>query len=130
MNQSNPLKLVKLKRSLLQVTSYHSILNEILEHLKQMSIGSELRKDPEFILYVCRLVECVDIPKNIPKKVDKKQLVKDIFCLLFPELNNDIDLNHLDILIEFLHSNKKIVGVSLASRVTNAVCDFVARKIL
>ena len=128
--QGNPLKLVKLKRSLLEVTSYHSILKSILDHLNSMNIQNELKKDPEFILYVCRLVESVDIPKNTPHKVNKKQLVKDIFVSFFPELNNDMDLNHLDILIEFLHSNKKIVGVSLASRVTNAVCDFVARKIL
>ena len=124
---TNPLKLVPLKRSLLGFHSHAQIVENIVNHIQSLGNLDEIKKDPEYVLYVCRLVESCDFKGK--KKPDKKQIVLDVLCRLYPEMNNQSELKSLDILIEFLHANKRIIGVSKFYRVVSLVGDFLVKKL-
>ena len=125
---TNPLKLVPLKRTLLGYHTHAQIVENIVSHITSLGDLGEIKKDPEYVLYVCRLVESCDFQGK--KKPNKKELVLDVICRLYPELRNDTDLKALDIMIEFLHANKRIVGISKLQRVLSCVGDFIVRKFL
>jgi hypothetical protein len=124
---TNPLKLVQLKRSLLGYYSHAQIVQNILDHISSLGNLNEIKKDPEYVLYVCRLVESCDFKGK--KKPNKKQIVLDVICRLYPEMNNETDLKSLDTLIEFLHANKRIIGVSRFYRCVSLVGDFLIKKL-
>lgn len=124
---TNPLKLVPLKRSLLGYHTHAQIVQNILDHISSLGNLNEIKKDPEFVLYVCRLVESCDFKGK--KKPDKKQIVLDVLCRLYPEMHNETELKSLDTLIEFLHANKRIIGVSKFYRAVSLVGDFLIKKL-
>lgn len=125
---TNPLKLVKLKRNLLGFHSHAQIVESIVNHITALGELSEVKKDPEYILFVCRLVETCEFKGS--KKPDKKQIVLDIVTRLYPELRNDQDLKSMSTMIDFLHANHRIKGVSKLVKVTSCVADFFVRKFL
>ena len=100
------LDLVKLKRSVAKLKSEGDLVNEILSRLNQIADVPALCKDPEFILYVCNLLE--NNSYSGTKKLDKKDLAIKIIVQLNPAVNNNQDIQLISNLIDFLHSNKKI----------------------
>lgn len=127
-SSTNPLKLVPLKRNLLGFHTHAQIVEDVVNHLNALGNLDAVKRDPEYILFVCRLVESCEFKGS--KKPDKKQIVIDIICRLYPELRNENDLKSLDTLIEFLHASKRIVGVSRIARALSCVGGFIARKFL
>ena len=127
---ANPLKLVKLKRSLLTFTSKHQLIENIVEQVSSIGDLTALKRDLEFLLYVARCVETEASEYRGKEKLDKKEIVKAIMVRLFAELNNNSDLDTIDKSIEFLHSNHRIKGVSRLARVASCVGSFIAKKIL
>lgn len=124
---TNPLKLVPLKRSLLGFHSHAQIVENIVNHIQSLGNLDEIKKDPEYVLYVCRLVESCDFKGK--KKPDKKQLVIDIISRLYPEMRNETDLKSLDTLIEFLHSNKRIKKISNILKYAYGFSSWLLKKI-
>ena len=100
------LDLVKLKRSVAKLKSEGDLVNEILSRLNQIADVPALCKDPEFILYVCNLLE--NNSYSGTKELDKKDLAIKIIVQLNPAVNNNQDIQLISNLIDFLHSNKKI----------------------
>ena len=127
---TNPLKLVKLKRSLLTFTSKHQLVENIVNQVSSIGDLKSLKRDLEFLLYICRCVEAEAHDYKGKEKLDKKEIVKSIVVRIFPELNNNQDLDFIDKSIEFLWSNKRITGVSRLARVASCVGSFITRKFL
>lgn len=127
---TNPLKLVPLKRSLLTFTSKHQLIEDIVNQVSSIGDLNALKRDLEFLLYVARCVETQASEYKGKDKLDKKEIVKAIIVRIFPELNNNQDLDTIDKSIEFLHSNHRIKGVSKLSRALSCVGDFFVRKFL
>ena len=127
---TNPLKLVKLKRSLLTFTSKHQLIENIVEQVSSIGDLTALKRDLEFLLYVCRCVETEASVYKGKEKLNKKEVVKAIMVRLFGELDNTQDLDTIDKSIEFLWSNKRIKSVSRIARVASCVGDYFVRKFL
>jgi hypothetical protein len=127
---TNPLKLVKLKRSLLTFTSKHQLVENIVNQVSSIGDLNSLKRDLEFLLYICRCVEAEACDYKGKEKLDKKEIVKSIVVRIFPELNNNQDLDFIDKSVEFLWSNKRITGVSRLARVASSVGSFITRKFL
>lgn len=128
--KSKSLSLVPLKRSLLTFTSKHQLVEGIVNQVSSIGDLNCLKRDLEFLLYVCRCVETESSEYKGKDKLDKKEIVKAIIVRIFPELNNTQDLDTIDKSIEFLHSNHRIKGVSRLARVASCVGSFIAKKFL
>ncbi len=128
--KTNPLHLVPLKRSLLTFTSKHQLVENIVNQVSLIGDLNALKRDLEFLLYICRCVEAEASDYKGKEKLDKKEIVKSIIVRLFPELNNNQDLDAIDKSVEFLHSNHRIKGVSRLAKVASCVGSFVVRKFL
>ena len=128
--KSSSLNLVPLKRSLLTFTSKHQLSENIVQQVSSIGDLNSLKRDLEFLLYICRLVETESSEYKGKDKLDKKEVVKNIVVRLFPELNNNQDLDFIDRSIEFLHSNKRIKGISRLAKVAGYVGDYFVRKFL
>jgi hypothetical protein len=128
--KTNPLHLVPLKRSLLTFTSKHQLTENIVNQVSSIGDLNSLKRDLEFLLYICRCVETEASEYKGKDKLDKKEVVKNIVVRLFPELNNSQDLDFIDRSIDFLHSNKRIKGISRLAKVAGYVGDYFVRKLL
>jgi hypothetical protein len=128
--KTNPLHLVPLKRSLLTFTSKHQLVENIVNQVSSIGDLNALKRDLEFLLYICRCVEAESSDYKGKEKLDKKEIVKSIVVRIFPELNNNQDLDVIDRSVEFLHSNKRITGVSRLARVASCVGAWIAKKVL
>jgi hypothetical protein len=128
--KTNPLHLVPLKRSLLSFTSKHQLVENIVNQVSLIGDLNALKRDLEFLLYICRCVEAEGSDYKGKEKLDKKEIVKSIIVRLFPELNNNQDLDAIDKSVEFLHSNHRIKGVSRLAKVASCVGSFIVRKFL
>ena len=124
------LTLVPLKRSLLTFTSKHQLTENIVAQVSSIGDLNALKRDLEFLLYICRLVETSASEYKGKDKLDKKDVVKNIVVRLFPELNNSTDIDVIDRSIEFLWSNKRIKGISRLAKVAGYVGDLFVRKFL
>jgi hypothetical protein len=124
------LALVPLKRSLLSSTSKHQLTENIVAQVSSIGDLNSLKRDLEFLLYIARLVETSASEYKGKDKLDKKEVVRNIVVRLFPELNNNQDLDFIDRSIEFLHSNKRIKGISRLAKVAGYVGDYFVRKLL
>jgi len=97
------------------VLKKQQLLQDLLVHLRakilEYPATHNLKGCSEFLLYVTKVVENSVVKKQ---KIDKKQLVLDVFKILFnlqpPELLV------LDASIEFLHSNGLISKVKVVKK--------------
>lgn len=85
----------------------NEIKTKIIDRLTELRLlDVKYRSNPDIILLVCNLIE--NLVKN--KKINKKQLLMDIFVQLYNVQPNDIVL--IESQIEFLHSNNAIKKLS------------------
>ena len=69
--------------------------------------------DLSLLRFLCNVVENSYNKKDVvDSKVNKKQIVIDVYIILKPQCNNQDDKNILDKLIEDLHTSKQILKVS------------------
>ena len=91
------------------------LIQDLLIHLRakiaEYPASHNLKCCNEFLLYATKVVENVVVKKQ---KIDKKQLVLDVFKQLFNLQPTEIIL--LDASIEFLHSNGLISKVKLIKK--------------
>ena len=102
--------LVKLSCS----SSVEVLIVEIVDFVKgNVSQISPDKIDPSLLRFLCNIVENSYNKKDVvDSKVNKKQIVIDVYIILKPQCNNQYDKNILDKLIEDLHTSKQILKVS------------------
>ena len=97
------------------VLKKQQLLQDLLVHLRQKiaeyPATHNLKGCSEFLLFTCKIVENVVVKKQ---KIDKKQLVLDVFKILFTL--QPPELLALDASIEFLHSNRLISKVKVVKK--------------
>ena len=100
------------------VLKKQQLLQDLLVHLRakiaEYPATHNLKGCSEFVLYCCKIVENVVVKKQ---KIDKKQLVLDVFKILFAL--SPAELLSLDASIEFLHSNGLISKVKVVKKAVN-----------
>lgn len=116
---------VKQKKSLKVILSVNDIIKNVKTEFEGIDFKT-LKFNPDFLLYICEQIE--NLVKNKYKKIDKKQLVVDILTKLLnnndPKLLNmngvnilnDIDIKHIESIIEHLHSCKLIKKISFLKK--------------
>lgn len=105
--------LIKPKNNLLQKQMYSKIFKELFLELSNFDNYAELKKDLEFLVLACNMLELlVDMQKKHLKtfKPDKKKLIIDVFVSLF-SLSEE-DQHELQDKIQFIFDNEMIKKVS------------------
>jgi len=97
------------------VLKKQQLLQDLLVHLRakiqEYPATHNLKSCNEFVLYCCKIVENSVVKKQ---KIDKKQLVLDVFKILFNL--QPLEITALDASIEFLHSNGLISKVKVVKK--------------
>lgn len=99
---------VPVKNHLLKNLKVDEVKREIIERIQKFPNYNAYKNDVEFLLLVCNMIEHLIIKKD---KIDKKQLLIEIYKQVFNNLNND-EQKALEQNVEFLWNNKKIKKVS------------------
>ena len=120
------LELIKLKRTLEKHKSVESLQREITNLLFQIPNVNNMVKDPELILYVCNMIE--NNSYHGSQKLDKRDICIKVLISLNPEVNNDNDLNTINKMIEFLHSNGKIKKLNSFKKYGGMVGNWLLKK--
>ena len=106
--------LVTPKNQLKKAKIFQDVLVLLKQKIAEYPATYNLKGCQEFLLYVCKVIENVVVKKQ---KIDKKELVKDLFKSLFnlqpPELLV------LDACIQFLFDNGLIVSVAKTKKVVS-----------
>jgi hypothetical protein len=106
----------------------HRIIKDLKRELDDLSPTEiqEYRVNPEFIKYVCNIVE-TEIGKK-KYKPNKKEIVLQILAKLTPEAIVEKDKNFINTTIEFLHSNGDIKEITLLRYLGRFFYSFVKKK--
>lgn len=123
---STALKLIQPKNSLKNSQTASQLVAHIVEELKDVSDLVKKKNDPEFIKYVCNLVENVFV-EHKKQKVNKKEIALQIIQKVIPILTDD-DKKVIDTIIEFLHSSKQIKRVSSVKIASYKLVHFFSSK--
>lgn len=116
---------VKAKNSLGREMKRQRVIGQILDRLNGIVCDGQKKDNLEFILLVCSLVEHLIVKKD---KINKKELVVEVFKTLYPELTDD-EKNKLENHIEFLWENKRIKKVHWFRQILAVVYSWFERKI-
>lgn len=114
LEKSVDLSLLKPKHSLKKSQLSNDLLVVLRQKIAEYPATHQLKSCQEFILFCCKLIENLVQKKD---KIDKKELVKDVFKQLFnlqpPELLV------LDATVEFLWANSLICKIPLSKKSIN-----------
>jgi hypothetical protein len=115
--------LLYLKNNMDKHNIYYSLLKLVTEKIRLIPNYEILKNEIELVLLVCNIIENV-VKKNNKTKIDKKQLVIDIFTTVF---GNQIDILSLKITIDFLFNNKLIKQISLKKYIKSKSLYFIVK---
>lgn len=115
--------LLYLKNNMDKHNIYYSLLKLVTEKIRLIPNYEILKNEIELVLLVCNIIENI-VKKNNKTKIDKKQLVIDIFTTVF---GNQIDILSLKITIDFLFNNKLIKQISLKKYIKSKSLYFIVK---
>ena len=98
----------------------------IIAKVQSMPDLQELKLDLDIILYVCNIIEN-NIKQNETKSLDKKKIVVDIINKCMPL--NATEINILNKMIEFLHSNHLIQKIGKIEKNGYKLLNWAIKKI-
>jgi hypothetical protein len=115
------------KNSLKLHVLYYETLDAVSDIVKKIPRFELLEYDNELLLVICRLVEIKVSSKKV-YKIDKKQLVVDIYANIFGKTNFDVK-KKLRSDIQFLYDNKTIKGSNTFKKVAFYTIDYIKRRV-
>ena len=116
--------LLYLKNNMDKHNIYYSLLKLVTEKIRLIPNYEILKNEIELVLLVCNIIENV-VKKNNKTKIDKKQLVIDIFSSVFGL--SPPDILSLKITIDFLFNNKLIKQISLKKYIKSKSLYFLVK---
>jgi len=114
LEKSVDLNLLQPKHSLKKSQLANDLLVVLRQKVAEYPATHQLKSCQEFILFCCKLIENLVLKKD---KIDKKQLVLDVFKQLFNLQPPELVL--LDATVEFLWSNGLICKIPLSKKSIN-----------
>lgn len=114
LEKSVDLSLLKPKHSLKKSQLSNDLLVVLRQKIAEYPATHQLKSCQEFILFCCKLIENLIQKKD---KIDKKQLVLDVFKQLFSL--QPPELLVLDATVEFLWNNGLICKIPLSKKSIN-----------
>lgn len=117
------------KNSLARDKKTHEAINKIVCKISDIPRHTEYKLDLELLTMICVMTEHLIDNKDKKIKIDKKNVVFDVYKQLFGNLKAE-DLIVIDKNIQYLFENGKIKKKSIFSVVSSSVCDWIYRKVL
>lgn len=117
------------KHGLAKENEVHRLVAKIVEKVGEIPSHHEHKHNLELLKMVCVMIEHAIDNKGKKYKIDKKDIVFQVWAKLWNTLNPG-DIKSIEANIAFLWENGFIVKKSLWCVVKHSVCDWVQRKIL
>jgi len=115
------------KNSLDRTVKRNDIINKIIKRVQDISDYRNFKDDLEVLLFVCQLVEHLVVNKKDKEKLDKKEIVLDVYEKCF---GNSINKDLIGKNVQFLFDNKRIKKMSLIKIICGNISDWFERKVL
>ena len=121
------LSFVKPKNKLKSKIFKSDLCNEIVKRILEFENHLSLKNDPELLKFICDLVENGVKKTDDKNKVDKKELVLEIYSKIF--LINENEKKHIGEQIEFLCDNDLIVKVHSVKKNGKLFMNYIKSKL-
>lgn len=112
MNIKLKTKLVKANFTLTQKKQEKSLIDYVMDELKGLDL-SNLKLDPDFILYISEVIENQVKNKDDDAKPNKLDIFVEILKKLFPNISKE-DLDNAKKILEFLLKNSMVKKTKLS----------------
>lgn len=116
------------KNGLDRTIKKNEIINKIVKRVQEFPEFRNYKDDMETLLFICILVEHLVInKKNVKDKIDKRELVADVYekCFGVNSVNKDVLIKN----VQFLYDNKRIKKVSIVQYICGSLSEWFNRKI-
>lgn len=117
------------KNSLARDKKTHEAIDKIVNKITEIPRHTDYKLDLELLTMVCIMAEHLIDNKDKKIKINKKDIVFDVYKKLFGNLKPE-DLVVIDKNIQYLFENGKIKKKNFFSVVSSSVCDWIYRKVL
>ncbi len=114
----------RLKREIKQTL----LIKKIVERAKCIPDIINLRHDTEFLKFVCCIIENEVNNSKKKNKIDKKNIVFEVFKELFGKIGSD-DLIEIGKNIEYLIENNQIVKIGKIKKVFKVMFNWIKSKL-
>lgn len=115
------------KNSLDKVVKRNDIITKIIKRVQDLPEYRNFKDDLEVLLFVCQLVEHLVVNKKESDKIDKKEIVLEVYEKCF---GNAINKDVIGKNIQFLFDNKRIKKMSLIKIICGNISDWFERHLL
>ena len=103
------------------------IINKIIKRVQDFPDFRNFKDDMETLLFVCMLVEHLVINKKNKEKIDKKELVIEVYEKCFG--SNNVSKETISRNVQFLFDNKRIKKISIIRIICGSLNEWFNRKI-
>ena len=117
------------KNGLAKDAKINTIVAKIIQKVADIPNHNEYRGNMELLKMICIMVEHAIDNKQEKIKIDKKDVVFQVYTRLWNGMKPD-EIKNIENNIQFLWENGQIKKKGLWSIVKHSVCDWVSRKIL
>ena len=117
----------EMKNSVRRHFLWHTIVQKVVDKVKEIPNVQELRGNTELCLLVCNIVENL-VEKGNKHKLDKEALVVDALNAVF-SLNAD-EIEQVKNTVQFLWDNDKIKKLPRLKFIAGVVFQWVSKKFL
>lgn len=107
----------------------YEAVDKIVIKVTEIPRHTEYKMDLEMLTMICVMVEHLIDNKDKKIKINKKDIVFDVYKRVFGNLKPE-DLTIIDKNIQYLFENKRIKKKSILTVVSSSVCDWFYRKVL
>ena len=118
--------IIQSKNTLLRDKRFYEIKDIILKRLQEFPNITSYKFNNEFLSFAMTLIEHLVKKKD---KINKKELLFEIFDVLFPELTSE-EKQQIGAGVEFLLDNKQIKKVSSYKLFKTSCSEWITRKFL
>lgn len=115
------------KNGLDRTIKKNDIINKIIKRVQEFPDFRNYKDDMETLLFVCMLVEHLVINKKDKEKIDKKELVIEVYDKCFGA--NQINKETVGRNVQFLYDNKRIKKISIFKIIYGSLSEWFNRKI-
>lgn len=116
---------IPVKNHLYKDLKLNDVKNKIIDRIKTFPNYEKYKNDVEFLGLVCNMIEHLVIKKD---KIDKKNLLLEIYKNVFPLDENELD--NISLNVEYLWNNKKIKKMSYFKVFLCGLSEWIKKKFL
>ena len=117
------------KNSLAKDIQIQKLVVKIMEKITDIPFHTEYKNNMELLKMVCVMIEHAIDNKDKQHKIDKKDIVFQVYNRVFGSLNSQ-HIKDLEANIQYLWENGQIRKKGILSIIKHSVCDWFSRKVI